>query len=92
MPEGLHGAAHLPDELVPVSQLPSGCQVAAVPQCYDAGRTWSICVPRRAEASALRRKAMPKIAEDLMSVPDHLASWPEWPADEGVRARLFGQC
>ena len=44
-----------------------------------------------AEASALRRKAMPKIAEDLMRVPDHLASGPDLPADEAVRARLFGE-
>jgi 2-polyprenyl-6-methoxyphenol hydroxylase-like FAD-dependent oxidoreductase len=42
-----------------------------------------------AEASALRQKAMPKIAEDLMRVPDHLASGPDLPADEAARARLF---
>jgi hypothetical protein len=45
-----------------------------------------------AEASALRQKAMPKIAEDLMRVPDHSASGPDLPADEAVRARLFGEC
>ncbi len=44
-----------------------------------------------AEASALRQKAMPKIAEDLMRVPDHLASGPDLPTDEAVRARLFGE-
>jgi 2-polyprenyl-6-methoxyphenol hydroxylase-like FAD-dependent oxidoreductase len=44
-----------------------------------------------AEASALRQNAMPKIAEDLMRVPDHLASGPDLPADEAVRARLFGE-
>jgi menaquinone-9 beta-reductase len=45
-----------------------------------------------AEAGALRHKAMPKIAEDLMRVPDHLFSGPDLPADEAVRARLFGEC
>ena len=44
-----------------------------------------------AEASTLRQKALPKIAEDLMRVPDHLASGPDLPTDEGVRARLFGE-
>jgi 2-polyprenyl-6-methoxyphenol hydroxylase-like FAD-dependent oxidoreductase len=44
-----------------------------------------------AEASALRAKAMPKIAEDLMRVPDHLFGGPDLPADEGVRARFFGE-
>jgi menaquinone-9 beta-reductase len=44
-----------------------------------------------AEASTLRQKAMPKIAEDLLRVPDHLASGPDLPADEAVRARLFGE-
>jgi menaquinone-9 beta-reductase len=43
-----------------------------------------------AEAKALREKAMPKIAEDLTRVPDHLFSGPELPADETVRARFFG--
>ena len=45
-----------------------------------------------AEASALRQRAMPKIAEDLTRVPDHLVSGPDLPADEGVRRRLFGEC
>lgn len=45
-----------------------------------------------AEAAALRQKAMPKIAEDVMRVPDHLFSGPDAPADEGVRARMFGEC
>ena len=44
------------------------------------------------EAGALRHQAMPKIAEDLMRVPDHLFSGPDLPADESVRARLFGEC
>ena len=42
-----------------------------------------------AEAQAARQKAMPKIAEDLMRVPDHLFSGPDLPLDETVRARLF---
>lgn len=45
-----------------------------------------------AEAQALRQRAMPRIAEDLMRVPDHLFSGPDLPADEAVRARLFGEC
>jgi 2-polyprenyl-6-methoxyphenol hydroxylase-like FAD-dependent oxidoreductase len=44
-----------------------------------------------AEASALRQRAMPKIAEDVMRVPDHLFSGPDSLADEAVRARLFGE-
>jgi 2-polyprenyl-6-methoxyphenol hydroxylase-like FAD-dependent oxidoreductase len=44
------------------------------------------------EAQALRQRAMPKIAEDLTRVPDHLFSGPDLPADELVRARLFGEC
>jgi 2-polyprenyl-6-methoxyphenol hydroxylase-like FAD-dependent oxidoreductase len=43
------------------------------------------------EADALRRKAMPKIAEDMTRVPDHLFGGPELPADETVRARFFGE-
>jgi menaquinone-9 beta-reductase len=46
----------------------------------------------RAEARALRQRAMPRIAEDATRVPDHLFSGPDLPADEGVRARLFGEC
>jgi len=46
----------------------------------------------RAEAQALRQRAMPRIAEDLTRVPDHLFSGPELPADEAARARLFGEC
>ncbi len=42
-------------------------------------------------AQALRDGAMPKIAEDLTRVPDHLFSGPDLPADETVRARLFGE-
>ncbi len=43
------------------------------------------------EAQAVRQVAMPKIAEDLMRVPDHLFCGPDLPADESVRARLFGE-
>jgi menaquinone-9 beta-reductase len=43
------------------------------------------------EAQALRQRAMPRIAEDLTRVPDHLFSGPDLPADERVRARLFGE-
>jgi len=42
-------------------------------------------------AQTLRRQAMPRIAEDLTRVPDHLFSGPDLPADETVRARLFGE-
>jgi 2-polyprenyl-6-methoxyphenol hydroxylase-like FAD-dependent oxidoreductase len=45
-----------------------------------------------AKAQALRQQAMPKIAEDLSRVPDHLFSGPEMPADETVRDRFFGVC
>lgn len=45
-----------------------------------------------AEAQAIRQRAMPRIAEDLSRVPDHLFSGPEFPADDNVRARLFGEC
>jgi len=44
-----------------------------------------------AQAAALRQRAMPRIAEDLTRVPDHLFSGPDLPADEEVRARLFGE-
>ena len=44
------------------------------------------------ESQALRQRAMPKIAEDLSRVPDHLFSGPDLPADDSVRARLFGEC
>lgn len=43
------------------------------------------------EAQSLRQRAMPKIAEDLTRVPDHLYSGPDLPADDTVRARLFGE-
>ena len=43
------------------------------------------------QAQALRRQAMPRISEDLTRVPDHLFSGPDLPADETVRARLFGE-
>jgi 2-polyprenyl-6-methoxyphenol hydroxylase-like FAD-dependent oxidoreductase len=44
-----------------------------------------------AAAGALRQRAMPRIAEDMSRVPDHLFSGPDLPADEAVRARLFGE-
>jgi 2-polyprenyl-6-methoxyphenol hydroxylase-like FAD-dependent oxidoreductase len=44
------------------------------------------------QAQALRQRAMPKIAEDLSRVPDHLFSGPDLPVDDSVRARLFGEC
>ena len=44
-----------------------------------------------AEAQALRQRAMPRIAEDLSRVPDHLFSGPDLPADDHVRERLFGE-
>jgi 2-polyprenyl-6-methoxyphenol hydroxylase-like FAD-dependent oxidoreductase len=44
------------------------------------------------QSQALRERAMPKIAEDVSRVPDHLFSGPDLPSDEGVRARLFGEC
>jgi menaquinone-9 beta-reductase len=43
------------------------------------------------EAQALRHRAMPRIAEDLSRVPDHLLSGPDMPADDTVRDRLFGE-
>jgi 2-polyprenyl-6-methoxyphenol hydroxylase-like FAD-dependent oxidoreductase len=43
------------------------------------------------EADARRRNALPRIAEDLTRVPDHLFSGPEMPLDETVRARFFGE-
>src|SRR5262249_6407168 len=39
-------------------------------------------------ADARRQKAMPKIAEDLTRVPDHLFGGPELPLDDAVRARF----
>lgn len=44
------------------------------------------------QAQALRLRAMPRIAEDLSRVPDHLFSGPDLPVDDTVRARLFGEC
>jgi hypothetical protein len=43
------------------------------------------------ESAALRQKAMPRIAEDLTRVPDHVLSGPDLPTDESVRARFFGE-
>jgi 2-polyprenyl-6-methoxyphenol hydroxylase-like FAD-dependent oxidoreductase len=44
------------------------------------------------EATALRAKAMPLIAQDPTRVPDHLNSGPDLPLNEQVRARMFGEC
>jgi 2-polyprenyl-6-methoxyphenol hydroxylase-like FAD-dependent oxidoreductase len=62
-------------------------------------RTRTVCGWTRAlfqeqgpDADARRQKAMPKIAEDLTRVPDHLFSGPELPLDDRVRARFFGEC
>lgn len=44
-----------------------------------------------AESAALRQRAMPKITEDMMRVPDHVISGPDLPADDTVRARFFGE-
>jgi 2-polyprenyl-6-methoxyphenol hydroxylase-like FAD-dependent oxidoreductase len=44
------------------------------------------------QAQALRLRAMPRIAEDLSRVPDHLFSGPDLPVDDSVRGRLFGEC
>jgi 2-polyprenyl-6-methoxyphenol hydroxylase-like FAD-dependent oxidoreductase len=43
-------------------------------------------------ATALRGKAMPLIAEDPTRVPDHIFSGPDLPVDDHVRARFFGEC
>ena len=43
-------------------------------------------------ADTRRQKAMPRIAEDLSRVPDHLFGGPELPMDQTVRARFFGEC
>jgi menaquinone-9 beta-reductase len=40
----------------------------------------------------IRRKAMPLIEQDPTRVPDHLFSGPDLPANDEVRARLFGEC
>jgi menaquinone-9 beta-reductase len=44
------------------------------------------------EASALRAKAMPRIAEDPTRVADHINSGLDLPLNEQVRARMFGEC
>ncbi|SRR5690242_9378553 len=43
------------------------------------------------EGARRRAQAMPLIAEDKTRLPDHIMSGPELPADESVRARLFGE-
>jgi len=48
-------------------------------------------VNKAPEADARRRNALPRIAEDLSRVPDHLFSGPEMPLDDTVRARFFGE-
>ena len=44
------------------------------------------------DAAGLRTRAMTLIAEDPTRVPDHIFSGPDLPANEHVRARLFGEC
>lgn len=44
------------------------------------------------ESAALRKRAMPLIAEDPTRVPDHIFGGPDLPLNEQVRARLFGEC
>jgi 2-polyprenyl-6-methoxyphenol hydroxylase-like FAD-dependent oxidoreductase len=44
------------------------------------------------EASTLRTRTMPLIAEDPTRVPDHILSGPDLPLNEQVRARFFGEC
>jgi menaquinone-9 beta-reductase len=44
------------------------------------------------QASALRAKAMPRIAEDPTRVADHINSGLDLPVTEYVRARMFGEC
>ena len=44
------------------------------------------------EASALRKRTMPLIAEDPTRVPDHIFSGPDLPLNEQIRARFFGEC
>jgi menaquinone-9 beta-reductase len=56
------------------------------------GWTRSLFQEQGSDASARRQRAMPKIAEDLTRVPDHLFSGPELPLDDNVRARFFGEC
>ena len=56
------------------------------------GWTRSLFQEQGPDANARRQKAMPKIAEDLTRVPDHLFSGPELPLDDTVRSRFFGEC
>lgn len=44
------------------------------------------------QATELRTRAMPLIAEDPTRVPDHIFSGPNLPVNEQVRARMFGEC
>jgi menaquinone-9 beta-reductase len=56
------------------------------------GWTRSLFQEQGPDADARRQRAMPKIAEDLTRVPDHLFSGPEMPLDDSVRSRFFGEC
>jgi 2-polyprenyl-6-methoxyphenol hydroxylase-like FAD-dependent oxidoreductase len=44
------------------------------------------------EASELRTRTLPLIAEDPTRVPDHILSGPDLPLNDQVRQRLFGEC
>jgi 2-polyprenyl-6-methoxyphenol hydroxylase-like FAD-dependent oxidoreductase len=43
------------------------------------------------DAEVRRACALPRIADDLMRVPDHLLSGPELPADDSVKRIFFGE-
>ncbi len=43
------------------------------------------------EAEARRARALPRIAEDPMRVPDHLFGGPDLPWNEDLRTRFFGE-
>lgn len=44
------------------------------------------------QASAIRQKAMPLIAQDPTRVPDHIFCGPDLPVNDEIRARFFGEC
>ena len=46
---------------------------------------------RGPEADLRRARALPLIAEDMTRMPDHINSGPDVPADEAMRARMFGE-
>lgn len=43
------------------------------------------------EADARRQRALPRLMEDVLRIPDHGFSGPEMPLDETVRRRFFGE-